>query len=99
MFSSTSTTASISPTCSTGRRARGTAISSGEHVTIHTSQADKRSLYLRLLHARFTDAVAAMRDPTHDQLVTVADAAAAVDLAVRASQAAGIASVQSAGGG
>jgi len=82
-----------------GTRARGNAITAGEHVTIHTAQADKRSLYLRLLHARFTDAVAAMRDPTHDQLVTVADAAAAVDLAVRASQAAGIASVQSAGGG
>jgi predicted dehydrogenase len=74
------------PDTPVGTRGRGRAVDDRHDVTITTPEADKPTLYHELLRARFTDAVAAIDDPTHAQRVTAADAAAAVALAAEATR-------------
>ena len=78
-----------------GTRGRGRTIAVSHDVTITTAEQDKPALNLDLLHARFTDVIAAVANPRHHQRVTVADAAAAVGLAEEATRVARIVSTSS----
>jgi predicted dehydrogenase len=69
-----------------GTIGRGRPLDGAYDFTIATGQADKPSLYVDMLEARFRDAVTAMRDTEHVQRVTVADAEAALMLAESATQ-------------
>lgn len=70
----------------TATHARGRTLDDVLDVTIGTDEADKPTLYVDMLEARFRDAVAAIRDPGHVQRVTAGDAAEALSMATQATR-------------